>query len=58
MKMSDSRFGLVVDNDHMNSGLGMDVCAVIKACNFAAERHSSQRRKDAEQTPYINHPIG
>lgn len=38
--------------------LGMDVCTVIKACNFAAERHSLQRRKDILQTPYINHPIG
>uniref|UniRef100_A0A915PQY5 Guanosine-3',5'-bis(diphosphate) 3'-pyrophosphohydrolase MESH1 n=1 Tax=Setaria digitata TaxID=48799 RepID=A0A915PQY5_9BILA len=36
----------------------MDVCNIIKACNFAAERHRLQRRKDAEQTPYINHPIG
>lgn len=36
----------------------MDVCTVIKACNFAAERHRLQRRKDAVQTPYINHPIG
>ncbi|CAG9531072.1 unnamed protein product [Cercopithifilaria johnstoni] len=36
----------------------MDVCIIIKACNFAAERHRLQRRKDAAQTPYINHPIG
>ncbi|KAM3722076.1 Guanosine-3',5'-bis(diphosphate) 3'-pyrophosphohydrolase MESH1 [Dirofilaria immitis] len=36
----------------------MDVYMVIKACNFAAERHCLQRRKDALQTPYINHPIG
>ncbi|EJW87054.1 HD domain-containing protein [Wuchereria bancrofti] len=36
----------------------MDVCVVVKACNFAAERHRLQRRKDALQTPYINHPIG
>lgn len=26
--------------------------------NFAAEKHKDQRRKDPEQTPYINHPIG
>ncbi|RKP39657.1 hypothetical protein BJ085DRAFT_42928 [Dimargaris cristalligena] len=25
---------------------------------FACEKHSDQRRKDPEQTPYINHPIG
>ncbi|EFO28266.1 hypothetical protein LOAG_00223 [Loa loa] len=36
----------------------MDICIVIKACNFAAERHRLQRRKDVSQTPYINHPIG
>ncbi|XP_011877427.1 PREDICTED: guanosine-3',5'-bis(diphosphate) 3'-pyrophosphohydrolase MESH1 [Vollenhovia emeryi] len=31
---------------------------VIKCANFAAEKHRSQRRKDVEQTPYINHPLG
>ena len=31
---------------------------LIKACNFAAIKHSKQRRKDSEATPYINHPIG
>lgn len=31
---------------------------VIKCTNFAALKHSKQRRKNKEQTPYINHPIG
>ncbi len=31
---------------------------LIKAANFAAIKHSNQRRKDSAQTPYINHPIG
>ena len=31
---------------------------VIKCANFAALKHSKQRRKNEEQTPYINHPIG
>ncbi|XP_033231271.1 guanosine-3',5'-bis(diphosphate) 3'-pyrophosphohydrolase MESH1 [Belonocnema kinseyi] len=31
---------------------------VIKCTNFAALKHSKQRRKNQEQTPYINHPIG
>ncbi|XP_013406805.1 guanosine-3',5'-bis(diphosphate) 3'-pyrophosphohydrolase MESH1 isoform X2 [Lingula anatina] len=31
---------------------------LIKCTNFAALKHSKQRRKDREQTPYINHPIG
>lgn len=30
----------------------------VRACHFAAVKHRSQRRKDAEATPYINHPIG
>ena len=31
---------------------------VIKAADFAARKHSTQRRKDAAQTPYVIHPIG
>ena len=31
---------------------------VLKAADFAAKKHRDQRRKDAEGTPYINHPIG
>ncbi|XP_076239433.1 metazoan SpoT homolog-1 [Calliopsis andreniformis] len=31
---------------------------VIKCVNFAAIKHKNQRRKDSEQTPYINHPVG
>lgn len=30
---------------------------IIKAIYFAAQKHSTQRRKNASQTPYINHPI-
>jgi GTP diphosphokinase / guanosine-3',5'-bis(diphosphate) 3'-diphosphatase len=30
---------------------------LIRAVAFAAEKHSTQRRKDAEASPYINHPI-
>ena len=29
----------------------------IKAVAFAADKHRNQRRKDAENSPYINHPI-
>lgn len=29
----------------------------IKAIVFAAEKHKNQRRKDANASPYINHPI-
>jgi guanosine-3',5'-bis(diphosphate) 3'-pyrophosphohydrolase len=31
--------------------------ALIKAVAFAAEKHRKQRRKDADSSPYINHPI-
>lgn len=31
---------------------------LIDTINFAAEKHKNQRRKNAEKTPYINHPIG
>jgi guanosine-3',5'-bis(diphosphate) 3'-pyrophosphohydrolase len=30
---------------------------LMQAAQFAAERHSKQRRKDADQTPYVNHLI-
>jgi hypothetical protein len=30
---------------------------LLKALCFAARKHSRQRRKDSEATPYINHPI-
>ena len=29
----------------------------VKAVAFAADKHRNQRRKDAEASPYINHPI-
>jgi GTP diphosphokinase / guanosine-3',5'-bis(diphosphate) 3'-diphosphatase len=30
---------------------------ILKAVNFAADKHRGQGRKDANNTPYINHPI-
>jgi (p)ppGpp synthase/HD superfamily hydrolase len=30
---------------------------IIRATAFAAYKHRNQRRKDAESSPYINHPI-
>ena len=29
----------------------------VQALAFAADKHKNQRRKDAQITPYINHPI-
>jgi len=37
----------------MKSGLAL----LLKALAFAAHKHRDQRRKDAEASPYINHPI-
>lgn len=34
-----------------------DLALVLKALHFAADKHRAQRRKDAEASPYINHPI-
>lgn len=33
------------------------IALVLRAAAFAADRHRNQRRKDAEASPYINHPI-
>ena len=30
---------------------------LLKSIAFAADKHKNQRRKDAEASPYINHPI-
>ena len=34
-----------------------DLPLIMKAMKFAAEKHRGQSRKDAANTPYINHPI-
>ncbi len=34
-----------------------DTGLLIRALRFAADKHRSQKRKDAGGTPYINHPI-
>jgi guanosine-3',5'-bis(diphosphate) 3'-pyrophosphohydrolase len=34
-----------------------DLALFIRTATFAAEKHRNQRRKDAEASPYINHPI-
>jgi GTP diphosphokinase / guanosine-3',5'-bis(diphosphate) 3'-diphosphatase len=34
-----------------------DLALIIKAAHFAADKHRMQRRKDAEASPYINHPL-
>jgi guanosine-3',5'-bis(diphosphate) 3'-pyrophosphohydrolase len=34
-----------------------DLALLLRALAFAAHKHRHQRRKDAEASPYINHPI-
>ena len=35
-----------------------ELAELVKTVNFASIKHKDQRRKDEEQTPYINHPVG
>jgi GTP diphosphokinase / guanosine-3',5'-bis(diphosphate) 3'-diphosphatase len=35
----------------------MTIEIVLRAAQFAAEKHRHQRRKDVHASPYINHPI-
>jgi guanosine-3',5'-bis(diphosphate) 3'-pyrophosphohydrolase len=36
---------------------GISPADLLRAITFAADKHSGQRRKDASESPYINHPI-
>lgn len=35
----------------------MDISQILRALTYASIKHRDQRRKDAEASPYINHPI-
>ncbi|ODN77634.1 hypothetical protein L202_04792 [Cryptococcus amylolentus CBS 6039] len=39
------------------SGGEGELGVLLRTVDFAARKHSCQRRKDVDQTPYINHPI-
>lgn len=34
-----------------------DTTLILRAAAFAARKHKDQRRKDADASPYINHPL-
>lgn len=34
-----------------------ELALLLRATHFAAEKHRHQRRKDADASPYVNHPI-
>jgi guanosine-3',5'-bis(diphosphate) 3'-pyrophosphohydrolase len=42
---------------HLVTGEASGVGLILKALEFAAVKHRDQRRKDAQASPYINHPI-
>ncbi|HNW37078.1 MAG TPA: HD domain-containing protein [Candidatus Ozemobacteraceae bacterium] len=45
-------------NNMISASTGLqEFDVVVRALGFAAVKHSKQRRKDADKTPYINHPI-
>jgi guanosine-3',5'-bis(diphosphate) 3'-pyrophosphohydrolase len=52
-KAHRGRKRVTMNEPSIDSGIGL----VIRAARFAADRHRNQRRKDAEASPYINHPI-
>jgi guanosine-3',5'-bis(diphosphate) 3'-pyrophosphohydrolase len=37
--------------------MSQDLKLILGAAAFAAQRHSMQRRKDRDASPYINHPL-
>ncbi|CAG8627004.1 13154_t:CDS:2 [Funneliformis mosseae] len=40
------------------SNASFDISKLIDTIDFAAKKHSFQKRNDPQGTPYINHPIG
>ena len=40
-----------------NTDIALAIPALLDATLFAADKHRGQKRKDAQGTPYINHPI-
>jgi guanosine-3',5'-bis(diphosphate) 3'-pyrophosphohydrolase len=41
----------------MRPSTSADVGLILEATAFAARKHRDQRRKDKEESPYVNHPI-
>lgn len=37
--------------------MNTDLILILDAATFAAQKHRNQRRKDADASPYINHPL-
>ena len=47
----------IVNQERPMEPRGSQLGSFVKAIAFAAEKHRNQRRKDADASPYINHPI-
>jgi guanosine-3',5'-bis(diphosphate) 3'-pyrophosphohydrolase len=47
----------VVQSRHWKGGPISDLAQLLEALQFAAHKHRAQRRKDADASPYINHPL-
>lgn len=56
MRPAGRAAGPVPETGRMGDG-DAGMTAIFDALRFAAVRHSRQRRKDVDGTPYINHPI-
>jgi len=41
----------------MTDRADIDAAELLRAATFASNKHRAQRRKDAEASPYINHPL-
>jgi guanosine-3',5'-bis(diphosphate) 3'-pyrophosphohydrolase len=41
----------------LGKAMSSDIALILKAANFAAIKHKNDKRKDADETPYINHPL-
>jgi hypothetical protein len=48
---------LIREEEEMNAASSYKIGLILRAAQFAAEKHRNQRRKDADASPYINHPI-
>jgi guanosine-3',5'-bis(diphosphate) 3'-pyrophosphohydrolase len=52
-----SKFVSFIVTEALTVDTDTELPLILKAINFAADKHRGQSRKDADNTPYINHPI-
>jgi guanosine-3',5'-bis(diphosphate) 3'-pyrophosphohydrolase len=54
----DAKQGTTVAAPSVTANDRADTGTLLKAVEFAASKHRDQRRKGADASPYVNHPIG